>query len=179
MWTFLTKTVIERKFRTKIHLFNSLNENGLMPLFFSFQVSVYCCTVAATVKIFPRADPIHAWTTGSVVCTLSLTVLRDTRANARGTSQAKDVKLRYRAPPNHVVPVDSASIIRLVCVAHVKPCLYVSFITPFLVPFKNRSNAVLWCCIHMTSNRSKVPLTKAVTLMVCVNEALSCHSHNR
>ena len=100
-------------------------------MFCSFQVSVYCCTAAATVRIFPRADPTHAWTTDSVVCTPSLTVLRDTRVNARETSQAKDVKLRYHAPPNHVVPVDSASIIRLVCVAHVKPCLHVSFVTPF------------------------------------------------
>ena len=35
---------------------------------------------------------------------------------------------------------------------------------------KNGSNAALWSCIHKMSKRSKVPLTKMVTLMVRVNE---------
>ena len=42
----------------------------------------------------------------------------------------------------------------------------------FFVPFKNGFNAVLWCCLHITSKRSKVPLTKTVTLTVRENESL-------
>ena len=38
-------------------------------------------------------------------------------------------------------------------------------------PFKNGFVAVLWCCLHITLKRSKVPLTKMATLMICVNEA--------
>ena len=41
----------------------------------------------------------------------------------------------------------------------------------FFVPFKNRFNGVILCCLHVTSKRSEVPLTKAMTLMVCVNKA--------
>ena len=33
-------------------------------------------------------------------------------------------------------------------------------------------NAVVWFCLLITSKTSKVPLTKTVTLTVCVNEAL-------
>ena len=40
----------------------------------------------------------------------------------------------------------------------------------FFVPFKYGLNAVLWCCFRLTSKRSKVRLTKLVTLTVRVNE---------
>ena len=43
---------------------------------------------------------------------------------------------------------------------------------PFFVLFKNGFNAVLWCCLHITLERSKVLLTKTVTLTVNVNKPL-------
>ena len=39
------------------------------------------------------------------------------------------------------------------------------------VPFKNGFSAVLWCCLHLTLKRSKVPLIEMVTLTVRVNQA--------
>ena len=33
-------------------------------------------------------------------------------------------------------------------------------------PFRNEFNADLWCCLHVTAERSKVTLTKPVTLTV-------------
>ena len=42
----------------------------------------------------------------------------------------------------------------------------------FLVPSKNGLNALLWSCLHITLKRSKVPLTKTVTWIACVSEAL-------
>ena len=50
--------------------------------------------------------------------------------------------------------------------------LHVPPMSLFFVPFKNGFNAVLWCCLHITSKRSKVPLTKTVTLTVRENESL-------
>ena len=50
--------------------------------------------------------------------------------------------------------------------------LHVPSTSPFFVPFKNGFNAVPWCYLHVTLKRSKVPLTKIVTLTVCVNKAL-------
>ena len=41
---------------------------------------------------------------------------------------------------------------------------------PFFVPVKNGLNAVLWCCLHVTSKGSKVLVTKMVTLMIRANE---------
>ena len=41
----------------------------------------------------------------------------------------------------------------------------------FIAPFKNGFDAVLFCCLHITSKRSKVPLTKTMTLTACVKEA--------
>ena len=38
--------------------------------------------------------------------------------------------------------------------------------SPFLGPFKNGFNAALRCCLHITLNRSKVPLTKMMKLTV-------------
>ena len=45
-------------------------------------------------------------------------------------------------------------------------------ISPFFIPFKIGLNTVLWCCLRVTLKRSKMLLTKTVTLMVCVNEPL-------
>ena len=42
--------------------------------------------------------------------------------------------------------------------------------SPLFVPFKNGFNAVLGCCLHVMSKRSKVLLTKTVTLTVRANE---------
>ena len=42
--------------------------------------------------------------------------------------------------------------------------------SPFSVQFKNGFNADLRRCLHITLKRSKVPLTKIVTLIVRVNE---------
>ena len=50
--------------------------------------------------------------------------------------------------------------------------LHVPPMSLFFVPFKNGFNAVLWRCLHITSKRSKVPLTKTVTLTVRENESL-------
>ena len=44
--------------------------------------------------------------------------------------------------------------------------LHLPSLSPFFVPFKNRLNAVQLHCLHMTLKRSKVPLTKTVTLML-------------
>ena len=43
--------------------------------------------------------------------------------------------------------------------------------SPFFV--QNGFNSVP-CCLHIMLERSKVPLTQTVTLMVCVNEPISC-----
>ena len=51
--------------------------------------------------------------------------------------------------------------------------LHVPSTSPLFVPFKNGFSAVLCCCLHVTSNRSKMPLTKAVTLTVRVNKPLA------
>ena len=50
--------------------------------------------------------------------------------------------------------------------------LHVLSTSTVIVPFKNRFNAVLWGCLHRLTNvqRSKVPLTTAVTLTLRVNE---------
>ena len=48
--------------------------------------------------------------------------------------------------------------------------VHVASTSPFFVLFKSGFNAVLWRCVQVTSTRSKVPLTKTVTLAVCVNE---------
>ena len=42
--------------------------------------------------------------------------------------------------------------------------------SPFFIPFKNGLNVVPWYCIHITSKRSKLLLTKTVTLLVRVNK---------
>ena len=44
----------------------------------------------------------------------------------------------------------------------------------------NLHHAALWCCLPITLRRSKVPLTKTVTLMVRVNEPLvkRCYNHH-
>ena len=49
--------------------------------------------------------------------------------------------------------------------------LHVPSTSPFFVPLKNEFNAILWSCLHVTSKKSKVPLTKIIILTVCVNEA--------
>ena len=48
--------------------------------------------------------------------------------------------------------------------------------SPFFVPFKIGLNADLWSCLHVILKRSKVPLTKTMTLTVRVNEPLQTHS---
>ena len=54
-----------------------------------------------------------------------------------------------------------------------KAQLHVLSKLPFLCPLKMGSTqTVLWCCFHIVLKRSKVPLTKTVTLMVCGNEPL-------
>ena len=50
--------------------------------------------------------------------------------------------------------------------------MHVPSVLPFFVPFKNGFGAFLWCHLHLTLDRSKVPLTKMVFLPVHVNEAL-------
>ena len=50
----------------------------------------------------------------------------------------------------------------------VRLCLHVPSTSPFFVPFNNG------CFLHITSKRSKVPLTKVATLMVRVNEPFVC-----
>ena len=50
--------------------------------------------------------------------------------------------------------------------------------SPFFIPLKNGFNTVLWRCLHITSKRSKVPLTKTVTLKVRLNEPLDLPSFN-
>ena len=42
----------------------------------------------------------------------------------------------------------------------------------FFAPFKNGFNVVVWCCLHIALQRSKVPRTKTVMVMATVNEAL-------
>ena len=41
--------------------------------------------------------------------------------------------------------------------------------SPFFSTFKNEFNAFLWCCLHITWKRWKMPPTKALNLMVRVN----------
>ena len=53
-----------------------------------------------------------------------------------------------------------------------KTHLHVPSKSPFFGPFKNGFNAAQWCCLHITLKRSKLPLTKTVTLAVRVNEPL-------
>ena len=50
--------------------------------------------------------------------------------------------------------------------------LHVASMSPFFVQFENGLNAALWHCLHMMSKRSKVPLTKTVTLTLRVNKPL-------
>ena len=52
--------------------------------------------------------------------------------------------------------------------------LHVPSMSPFYVPFQNGFNADLWCCLHIPSKRSKMPLIKTVTLTVRVNEHFLC-----
>ena len=54
---------------------------------------------------------------------------------------------------------------------HVNRPLYRHNVSVF-VPFKNRVNEDLCCCLHLTSKRSKVPLTKTVYLTVRAKEPL-------
>ena len=51
--------------------------------------------------------------------------------------------------------------------------LHVPSNSPFFVPFKNEFNTPLWSCLHVTLERSKVPLTKTETFTVSVNKLLS------
>ena len=44
--------------------------------------------------------------------------------------------------------------------SRVRPHLHIPSMTPFLVSFNNGFGAVQWCCLHVMSKRSKVPLTK-------------------
>ena len=50
--------------------------------------------------------------------------------------------------------------------------LHVPSMSPFLIRFKNGFSVFLWCCLHITSKRSKMPLTKIMTLTAYVNEPL-------
>ena len=51
----------------------------------------------------------------------------------------------------------------------VKPHLHITSKSAFFVPFQNGISVSLWFCLHITFKISKVPLTKTVTLTVCVN----------
>ena len=42
--------------------------------------------------------------------------------------------------------------------------------SPFFVPFKNVFNAIQWCCLHITSKRSKMSLTNMMILTVRANK---------
>ena len=53
----------------------------------------------------------------------------------------------------------------LIPIVEIKPSM-----SPFFVPFKNGSNAVLRDCLHVQSKRSKMLPTKTVTLTVRVNK---------
>ena len=59
------------------------------------------------------------------------------------------------------------------CAQHIRPRLHIDstvYITVF-VPFKNGFNAIMWCCLHVTTKRSNVPLTKIVTMTVRLNDS--------
>ena len=55
----------------------------------------------------------------------------------------------------------------------VRSRLHVPPMTPFLVPFKSGFNAVTWCYLHVMPKRSKVLVTKMVTLTARVKEPLN------
>ena len=56
--------------------------------------------------------------------------------------------------------------------SHFRLRLHVPSTSPFSVTFSVGFNAVLWSCLDLAPKSPKMPLTKTVTLTVCVNKPL-------